>query len=223
MSGNSLPRFAHELFTKECEFVAGAATADSLPTFRLPELAFIGRSNVGKSSLINALTGRKALARVSLTPGRTQQLNFFKLGGKLMLVDLPGYGYAKASKGKVKLWNKLIHHYLIGRANLARVLVLIDSRRGLMDIDIDMMRLLDDAAVSYQIVLTKMDELNREEQAKVLADTHEKAARHPAAYPEVLFTSAQKGYGIEDMRTSLASFAAGAPKKKEKPNENTRT
>ncbi|MCY4065501.1 MAG: ribosome biogenesis GTP-binding protein YihA/YsxC, partial [Rhodospirillaceae bacterium] len=153
------------LFAQECSFVAGVVQVGGLPPDALPEVAFAGRSNVGKSSLINALTNRKALARTSNTPGRTQQINFFDLGGRLCLVDLPGYGYARASKDKVRRWNALIRDYLRGRASLRRVCLLIDARRGLTPGDREIMGLLDASAVSYQIVLTKSDKLHESELA----------------------------------------------------------
>lgn len=195
------------LFAGPCEFQRGVVELEQLPPARLPELAFIGRSNVGKSSLINALTGRKGLARASNTPGRTQELNFFLLGNKLMLVDLPGYGYARAPKKLVDRWNELIRGYLRGRPNLRRVILLIDSRRGLMESDHEMMTLLDDAAVSYQCVLTKADKLSASQAEKMLAETLEGLKGHPAAYPECLLTSAEKGDGIAALRELLASFA----------------
>src|SRR6185436_14500502 len=147
------------LFAQACDFVLGAATLDNIPQTRLPEVAFVGRSNVGKSSLVNALTGRKTLARVSNTPGRTREINFFNLGGRLMLADLPGYGYAKVSKAEHARWTELIFAYLRGRPNLRRAVVLIDARRAPLPNDIEVMELLDRAAVSYQLVLTKVDKL----------------------------------------------------------------
>ena len=156
---------ARKLFAGECEFIWGSADIDSLPPQSLPEVAFVGRSNAGKSSLINALTHRKTLARVSHTPGRTRQINFFKLGGRLMLVDLPGYGYAKASKTLAAEWQALIFAYLRGRANLRRVVLLIDARRGVLEIDRAVMELLDKSAVSYCLSLTKIDQLPIAERA----------------------------------------------------------
>jgi GTP-binding protein len=194
------------LFAGACDFVAGAATEAALPAPHLTEIAFAGRSNVGKSSLINALTGRKALARVSHTPGRTQQINFFSLGGKLMLVDLPGYGYAKASKQRIGEWSALILRYLQGRAVLRRVLVLVDSRHGLKDSDRDLFGLLDEIGVSYQVVLTKTDDRPKSENP--LAAITAELAGHPAAHPEIIATSAREGTGIPDLRASIAALAA---------------
>jgi GTP-binding protein len=194
------------LFAGPCDFVAGAATEAALPAPKLTEVAFAGRSNVGKSSLINALTGRKALARVSHTPGRTQQINFFSLGGKLMLVDLPGYGYAKASKQRIGEWSNLILRYLQGRAALRRVLVLVDSRVGLKDSDRDLFGLLDEIGVSYQLVLTKKDDKPKEKDP--LAGLAEELARHPAAHPEIIATSAREGTGIPELRMALAQIAS---------------
>ena len=194
------------LFASGCEFVAGAATEAALPPPRLTEVAFAGRSNVGKSSLINALTGRKALARVSHTPGRTQQINFFSLGGRLMLVDLPGYGYAKASKQRIGEWSNLILRYLRGRAALRRVLVLVDSRVGLKDSDRDLFGLLDEIGVSYQIVLTKTDDKPKEKDP--LASLAEELAGHPAAHPEIIGTSSREGTGIPELRMALAQLAS---------------
>jgi GTP-binding protein len=195
------------LFAAQCDFVAGVAALDQLPPASLSEIAFAGRSNVGKSSLVNALTGRKTLARVSHTPGRTQQLNFFDLGGRLMLVDLPGYGFAQAAKHKVQSWTQLTRDYLRGRATLRRVCVLVDSRHGLKPVDGEAMDLLDTAALSYQIVLTKSDEPKPAELEAVRAATLAALARRPAAHPEVLATSAQIGTGIAELRAVLAAFS----------------
>jgi GTP-binding protein len=195
------------LFARECRFIAGAAREGELPEATLPEVAFAGRSNVGKSSLINALCGQNALARTSRTPGRTQQINFFRLGDALLLVDLPGYGYARASKGKIADWTELMHAYLKGRPTLRRLCVLIDSRHGLKASDEALMEELDAAAVSYQAVLTKAD---KPESAAIAAIQDEIAgalARHPAAHPEVLVTSARTGAGIAGMRAALARLA----------------
>src|ERR1700749_3204423 len=157
---------ARKLFAGPCDFIWGASSVDNLPPQTLPEIAFVGRSNAGKSSLLNALTGRKALARVSNTPGRTRQINFFNLGNKIVIADLPGYGYAKASKSLADEWQNLIFEYLRGRQNLSRVAVLIDVRRGVMDTDEQAMTLLDQAAVSYAVVLTKLDQLKPAERIK---------------------------------------------------------
>jgi GTP-binding protein len=199
---------ARKLFAGECNFIWGASRADALPPAKLPEIAFAGRSNVGKSSLINALTGRKALARVSQTPGRTRELNFFDLGGRLMLVDLPGYGYAKASKELAAEWQTMIFAYLRGRANLKRVALLIDARRGAMEVDKAVMELLDKSAVSYAVVLTKMDALKPDELAARSAEVEAEAKRHTAAYPELFATSAQKAAGLDGLKTHLAALAA---------------
>lgn len=196
------------LFARDCAFVAGAGNMDTLPPEAQPEVAFAGRSNVGKSSLVNALTGRKTLARTSDTPGRTQQLNFFLLGERLMLVDLPGYGYAQAPKQLVKQWTTLIQDYLRGRPSLRRVLVLVDSRHGLKGTDIEAMDLLDKAAVSYQIVLTKGDKVKSSELEKILRQTREAIARRPAAHPDIMVTSAREGHGIAELRAALAALAA---------------
>lgn len=203
-TGGDIPvQELNRLFSGPCHFVAGAASLESLPRPSLPEVAFVGRSNVGKSSLLNALTNRNSLARTSATPGCTQQLNFFDLGGQLMLVDLPGYGYAKASKKTVKGWNRLIIDYLRGRVPLQRVMILIDARRGLLDTDQEIMRLLDDIACPYQLVLTKFDTLTGPEQKTVFAAVKAAAASHPAAHPRALTTSARTGDGIVDARLAL--------------------
>ena len=198
---------AKKLFAAECKFVWGAQNIDGLPPQKLPEVAFAGRSNAGKSSLINALTGRKALARVSQTPGRTREINFFDLGGRLMLVDLPGYGYAKASKQLAAEWQDMIFAYLRGRANLKRVALLIDSRRGVMDVDQAVMELLDKTAVSYAVVMTKMDALKPAELAESRAAVEAEAKRHTAAYPEIFATSAQKAAGLDGFKAHMAALA----------------
>src|SRR5258708_7624227 len=174
------------LFAAECRFVAGATNPSILPPIGLPEVAFAGRSNVGKSSLINALTGRHTLARTSNTPGRTQQINFFSLGDRLMLVDMPGYGYAKASRKDVKEWQGLATLYLKGRPSLRRALLLIDARQGLKDSDERVMTQLDEAAQSYQVVLTKADKLKPAALAELRGEVSARAARHPAAHPELV-------------------------------------
>jgi GTP-binding protein len=195
------------LFAKECRFVAGAGNAGALPPEGLPEIAFIGRSNVGKSSLVNALTGRRMLARTSHTPGRTQQINFFDLGGRLMLVDLPGYGYAAASKAAARAWTTLVEHYLTSRASLRRACLLIDARRGITDTDRPALALCDNAALSYQIVLTKTDELRKTELSETAAAVSAELKRHRAAHPEIHLTSAEKRRGIAALRATLAGFA----------------
>ena len=195
------------LFAGHCDFVTGVAKAPQLPAPSLTEVAFAGRSNVGKSSLINALTGRKALARTSNTPGRTREINFFDLGGRLMLVDLPGYGYARAAKGEIKRWNQLINDYLKGRPNLRRVCLLLDGRHGLKDIDGRVLALLDAAAVNYQVVLTKMDKVKPEARRHLLAGLGQALARHPAAHPEILPTSRANGEGMAALRAEISTLA----------------
>lgn len=196
-----------KLFAGDCDFLLSVARLEQLPPADLPETAFIGRSNVGKSTLINALTGRKSLAKTSNTPGRTQQLNFFDLGGRLMLVDLPGYGFAKAPKAAVDAWTRLIRAYLKGRPNLIRINLLIDSRHGIKDVDEDFMSMLDQAAVVYQIVLTKTDKLKAGQLEKLVATTEEKLRPHVAAYPRLFTTSSEKGDGISELRAELATLA----------------
>jgi GTP-binding protein len=199
------------LFAAECRFIAGAAEPTALPPETLPEIAFIGRSNVGKSSLVNALTGRRTLARISNTPGRTRQLNFFDLGGRLILVDLPGYGYAAAAKREIAAWTALIRRYLRDRASLRRVCLLIDSRHGIMAADEPLMRLCDEAGLSYQVILTKTDKPSPSERAGIAAAVAAALARHGAAHPEILATSASTGEGIPALRAILAEFAEMAP------------
>ena len=194
-----------KLFRHECKFVAGAASPDRIPPPTLGEIAFAGRSNVGKSTLINAITGRKALARSSNTPGRTQQINFFDLGGLMYLVDLPGYGYAAASKEKVHAWNDMIRGYLRGRQTLKRVCVLIDSRHGFKDVDRQTMEMLDNARVPYVIVLTKADKLKAPELATVTAQIEDELKSHPCALPTAYATSADKKEGIAALRNLLAA------------------
>ncbi|MEX0582033.1 MAG: ribosome biogenesis GTP-binding protein YihA/YsxC [Sneathiella sp.] len=195
------------LFAQECQFVAGAATQEMLPELDLTEVAFAGRSNVGKSSLINALTNRNTLARTSNTPGRTQQINFFDLGGRMHLVDLPGHGYAKASKEKIDIWTDLVNSYLKGRSTLRRVLLLIDARHGLKVTDREVMDMLDIAAVSYQIILTKVDKSNQSDVKSLTEKIKMELARRPAAHPEIMLTSSMKGIGIEELRSELAAMA----------------
>ena len=194
------------LFATDWLFLSAAGSLASLPAMAGPEIAFAGRSNVGKSSLINALAGRRALARTSNTPGRTQELIFFgsaEAAGPV-LVDMPGYGYAAAAKSKVTAWTRLIHEYLHGRATLARVYVLIDARHGLMAADDDILRTLDQAAVSYQIVLTKAERVSAAELERRAAEVKARLARRPAAYPSILATSAHTGAGIPGLRAAIA-------------------
>lgn len=196
-----------KIFAGPCEFIGAVNNLDGLPPATLPEIAFAGRSNVGKSSLINALTGRKTLARTSDTPGRTQQLNYFDLGGHFFLVDMPGYGYAKVSKAQKKQWNFLIRDYLRGRQTLRCVLVLIDSRHGLKDSDAEIMTMLDEAAVSYRIVLTKADKAKSAETAALVEELKEVMKQHTAAFPEIVLTSSHEGIGIPELRALVASVA----------------
>jgi len=207
----ALIEYGRWLFAQPCEFMLGVAGLDQLPDADLPEIAFAGRSNVGKSSLLNALTGRSTLARTSNTPGRTRELNFFRLGPPdgpaLRLVDLPGYGYARASRDLVERWTDLLRSYLKGRPNLRRVCVLVDSRHGLKENDHDLMKMLDETAVSYQIVLTKADKLKTAEREAITATVGEGLRRHVAAHPEIILTSAEKGYGVAQLRAMIAAFA----------------
>ena len=195
------------LFAQTCDFVMGVRTEVDLPPVELPEVAFAGRSNVGKSSLLNALTNRRTLARTSNTPGRTREVNFFRLGGRLMLVDLPGYGYARAGKEEIARWNELIGDYLRGRGNLFRVYLLIDARRGIGAPDRKVMELLDKAAVVYQVVLTKIDKVKPGPLGKVQAATEAELKRHGAAYPEILATSSKNKIGLELLRATVATLA----------------
>ncbi len=197
------------LFAGPCDFFFASASSNDLPSPGAPEIAFAGRSNVGKSSLLNALTNRKSLARVSNTPGRTQQLNFFSLSKntgdeRIRLVDMPGYGYAAVGKEKIANWSKLMRDYLRGRAELARVYVLIDGRRGVKPPDEEMLDLLDQSAVSYQVILTKYDELTTIDRNRVVEATMIALAKRPAAYPEIIFTSSQSGEGIGALKESIA-------------------
>ena len=197
-----------KLFAGEWEFTAAAGSLVALPAQRGVEIAFAGRSNVGKSSLINALSGRKALARTSHTPGRTQELIFFARGPQLTLVDMPGYGYAEASKTKVKAWTSLIHAYLKGRANLARVYLLIDARHGLKEADEIVLETLDEAAVSFEILLTKADAVKADELADRIAATRAAMAKHPAAFPRLIATSARSGDGMAPARAAIARLVS---------------
>lgn len=196
------------LFAAECRFFYAAQRLDQLPEPRGPELAFAGRSNVGKSSLINALTGRRALARASNTPGRTRQLNFFDLGGRLVLVDMPGYGYAQAAKSIKEDWQGLMFDYLRGRSVLRRVVLLLDSRIELKPSDTAVMELLDRAAVTYQLVLTKADGTKPGALARKQDEVRALARKHPAAHPHVLTTSSETGLGVAELRAELAGASA---------------
>lgn len=195
------------LFKGSCDFVIGVASLDQLPEAGMNEIAFAGRSNVGKSSLVNALTGRKTLARTSHTPGRTQQLNFFNLADALYLVDLPGYGYAKVSKKQKQKWNHLIRDYLRGRPTLRCVFLLIDARHGLKDSDREIMTMLDEAAVSYRIVLTKSDKTKQAQREKLETEILGELKKHGAGMDEVIFTSAHQQTNIEELRTIIAGYA----------------
>ena len=212
---NATPNFSsseieagRRLFAKPWDFHWAAGSPESLPKMHGMEIAFAGRSNVGKSSLINALTSRKALVRVSHTPGRTQELVFFTGDPMLTLVDMPGYGYAQAPKDKIKAWTKLIHDYLRGRANLARVYVLIDARHGLKDTDNPSLDVLGESAVSHQIVLTKADQVSRAALDDCIAQTETALTKRPAAYPRVIATSSREGTGLPELRAAIAKLKA---------------
>ncbi|KQM97969.1 GTP-binding protein [Sphingobium sp. Leaf26] len=196
---------ARKVFSGPIAFLKSAPTLDFLPDMDVNEVAFAGRSNVGKSSLLNALTNRNGLARTSNTPGRTQELNFFDVGDPLRfrLVDMPGYGYAKAPKDIVRKWKFLVNDYLRGRAALKRALVLIDSRHGIKDVDTDMLDMLDGAAVSYRIVLTKSDKIKASELATVTQQTADAIRKRPAAHPDIIATSSEKGMGIPELRAAV--------------------
>jgi GTP-binding protein len=200
---------ARKVFAGPIEFLKSAPELQYLPDPDVPEIAFAGRSNVGKSSLLNALTNRNGLARTSNTPGRTQELNFFDVGEpvQIRLVDMPGYGFAEAPKDLVKRWRHLVNDYLRGRAVLKRALVLVDSRHGFKDVDREMMRMLDDAAVSYHVVLTKADKVKPSAVGAVYESTMVEAARHPAAHPAIFTTSSETGSGIAELRTAILEAA----------------
>ncbi|NUQ18944.1 MAG: YihA family ribosome biogenesis GTP-binding protein [Sphingomonas sp.] len=201
---------ARKLFAGPIEFLKSAPELKFLPDPAAPEIAFAGRSNVGKSSLLNALTSRKALARTSNTPGRTQELNFFNVGEPLQfrLIDMPGYGFAEAPKDLVKRWRHLVNDYLRGRAVLKRALVLVDSRHGLKEVDREMMHMLDEAAVSYHLVLTKSDKVKPSALGALYEATAVEAARHPAAHPSIFTTSSETGSGIAELRTAILEAAS---------------
>ena len=211
MSGGAEDRdeLARKLFSGPVSFLKSAPQLKFLPDPTLPEIAFAGRSNVGKSSLLNRLTNRSGLARTSNTPGRTQELNIFEVGdpARLRLVDMPGYGFAKAPKDVAKKWRFLINDYLRGRVVLKRTLLLIDSRHGLKDLDREVMKMLDDAAVSYRLVLTKADKIKATELADVEARTLEESRKHPAAHPDIIVTSSETGLGMERLRSAVVEAA----------------
>ena len=209
IADEELAERARKLFAGPVEFLKSAPGLQFLPDPAVPEVAFAGRSNVGKSSLLNAITNRKGLARTSNTPGRTQELNFFEVGNPLQirLVDMPGYGFAEAPKDLVKRWKKLVNDYLRGRPVLKRALVLVDSRHGLKDVDREMMRMLDDAAVSYHLVLTKGDKVKPSALGTLYETTLTEAAKHPAAHPAIFTTSSETGSGIAELRTAILEAA----------------
>ncbi|AYE87201.1 ribosome biogenesis GTP-binding protein YihA/YsxC [Sulfitobacter sp. W002] len=194
------------LFAGETTFVKGVVAMDGLPPPDRMEVCFAGRSNVGKSTLINALTGMKALARASNTPGRTQEINFFTAGEEHYLVDLPGYGYANAPLPVVEKWQRLLKQYLSGRQTLRRAFVLIDARHGVKKVDNEIMSLLDSSAVTFQVVLTKADKVKEAEREKILTQVKDALSKHPAAYPEIVVTSSEKGWGIPTLRAIIATL-----------------
>lgn len=203
----ALTEAGRKLFAGPCDFILSAVQLSGLPGGETPEVAFAGRSNVGKSSLVNALTGRKTLARTSNTPGRTRELNVFDLGGTITLIDMPGYGYARASKKLIAGWTGLVRDYLRGRVRLRRVFLLIDARHGIKSNDAEVIELMDKSAVSYQAVLTKIDKIKAADREKVLNATRKTLAKHPAAHPVILTTSSRKGEGLAELRAEIASLA----------------
>lgn len=205
------------LFAQQCTFVLGAAKPEHVPNTSLPEIAFAGRSNVGKSSLINALTGHNSLARTSNTPGRTQEINFFDLGGRMMIADLPGFGYARAAKSRVKQWTHLVTNYLGGRAVLRRTCLLVDARHGLKPIDFEVMAMLDKAAVNYQIVLTKSDKIKSDALYRLIERMGDEAKAHTALHPEIIATSSRKGTGVAHLRAALVQLALSSDEMKAAP------
>lgn len=195
---------ANHLFKGECNFIAGSTALSNLPISSLPEIAFAGASNVGKSSIINALTNRRTLVRTSSNPGHTKQLNFFKLRNDLVLVDLPGYGYARAAKSSIAEWTGFTRDYLRGRQNLKRICLLIDARRNLKPGDTEIMNLMDECAVIYQIILTKIDKVKKDDVETIISAIRASAKKHTAMHPEIIATSSQEGYGIETLRATIA-------------------
>ena len=200
----------HQLFARQVEFMLSVVSMDTLPPPDLPEVCFAGRSNVGKSSLINALTNQKKLAKASNTPGRTRELNYFNVQDRLRLVDLPGFGYARASKTDIAKWTKLTRQFLRGRAPLRRVFLLVDSRHGFKPGDIEVMDMLDETAVIYQIVLTKIDKIKPPAVTKLMKNVKKRIAKRPAAYPNVIATSSEKKIGIDELRAEIGALALPA-------------
>ena len=206
LGDDSEAELGRKLFSGPVDFLKGVVAMDGLPKADRVEVCFAGRSNVGKSTLINAITNRKGLARASNTPGRTQEINFFELGAQRYLVDLPGYGFANAPLAVVEKWQRLLKSYLSGRPNLRRAFVLIDSRHGIKPVDEEIMQLMDRSALTFQVVLTKIDKIKQPEQEKVLLQVRKKLAKHPAAFPELIITSSEKGEGIATLRAVIADF-----------------